>query len=198
MHQFNTCSSQRGQVESHLGLLSSIHQKHLDSLPYGTTGSRQIIRECTDWPNWARFSSIFQHQNIQGVDDILSTHQPTGLFCPERDSAGLWIISVPENEGCSIRIDLNYSCGTLSDLLATTLVNELGRMMQLLSQQIFDGSIPTLSATMPNPPLRLPPRISAEIAGIEPGSVSQAETSYKKSGIFNIEEIIEECWETAG
>ncbi|QKX55515.1 uncharacterized protein TRUGW13939_02608 [Talaromyces rugulosus] len=181
-----------------LGLLSSIHQQHLDSLPYETTGFRQIIRECTDWPNWARFSSIVQHQNIQGVDDILSAHQPTGLFCPEHDSADVWIISVPEDEGRSIRIDLNYSRDTISDLLATTLVNELCGMMQLLSQQISDCSIPTLSATMPNLPQKLPPNISAEMAGIEPSSVSQAETSYKKSAISNVEEVVEECWEIAG
>lgn len=187
-----------GKSNTVLGLLKSIHQQHLDSLPYETTGFRQIIRECTEWPKWARFSSIVQHQNIQGVDDILSAHQPTGLFCPEHDSADVWIISVPEDEGRSIRIDLNYSHDVISDVVATTLVNELCEVMQLLSQQISDGSIPTLSAAMPNLPISLSPTVSEERTGIESDSVARAKISYESSGILNIEEVIGECWETAG
>lgn len=187
-----------GKLNTILGLMKSIHQQHLDSLPYETTGFRQIIHECTDWPNWARFSSIVQHQNIQGVDDILSSHQPTGLVCPEHDSADVWIISVPEDEGRSIRVDLNYSREIISDVLATTLLDELCKVMQLLAQQISDGSIPTLSVAVPTLPLNSPLKISEEIAAVDSGVATQAEISYKKADVFNIEEVVEECWKATG
>lgn len=83
----------------------------------------------------------------------------------------MWIISVPEDEDRSIRIDLNCNNDVVLDLVAKTLVNF---------------------------PLGLSPTVSEERSGIEADCVVQAEISYERSNIFNIEKHIEECWEFAG
>lgn len=53
-------------------LLSYIQDQQIANMPYESLGFREIIRHCTEWPDWTNFSSILQHdQNISDEKPIL-------------------------------------------------------------------------------------------------------------------------------
>jgi hypothetical protein len=52
-------------------LLSYIQDQQIANMPYESLGFREIIRHCTEWPDWTNFSSILQH------DQNISDEKPT-------------------------------------------------------------------------------------------------------------------------
>ncbi|KAK4224364.1 putative peptide synthase [Podospora fimiseda] len=51
-------------------LLSQIQEQQVANMPHEVLGFREIIRHCTDWPDWTYFTSTVQHQNIDQSDHI--------------------------------------------------------------------------------------------------------------------------------
>jgi non-ribosomal peptide synthetase component F len=47
-----------------LELLRQVQDQQVVNMPFEALGFREIIKHCTDWPDWANFSSIVQHQNV--------------------------------------------------------------------------------------------------------------------------------------
>jgi amino acid adenylation domain-containing protein/non-ribosomal peptide synthase protein (TIGR01720 family) len=79
-----------------LALLRDIQTQHASSYPFeASLGSRSIVRDCTDWPAHARFSSIVQHQNIDESTDA----GDVGAWCPEADEADVAIKTTPQQGG---------------------------------------------------------------------------------------------------
>ena len=56
---------------SALELLRRVQSQQVASMPFENLGFREIIQNCTDWPEWAYFSSIVQHQNL--AEDVALT-----------------------------------------------------------------------------------------------------------------------------
>ncbi|KAL8654006.1 MAG: hypothetical protein Q9210_001767, partial [Variospora velana] len=54
-----------------LDLLRKVQSQQVAGMPYEALGFRDIIQSCTDWPEWAYFSTIVQHQNL--AQDFLSS-----------------------------------------------------------------------------------------------------------------------------
>ena len=79
-----------------LTLLREIQSQHASSYPFeASLGSRSIVRDCTNWPAHARFSSIVQHQNI----DESTNAGDVGAWCPEADEADVAIKTTPQQGG---------------------------------------------------------------------------------------------------
>ncbi len=53
-----------GSRATALDLLRMIQSQQVASMPHESLGFREIIQQCTDWPDWTYFSSVVQHQNI--------------------------------------------------------------------------------------------------------------------------------------
>jgi len=53
-----------GSKATVLDLLRMIQGQQVASMAHESLGFREIIQQCTDWPEWTYFSSIVQHQNI--------------------------------------------------------------------------------------------------------------------------------------
>lgn len=51
--------------------IRQVYDQQLACIPYETFGLDQIVERCTDWPLWTRFSSIVQHQNLDGVEELM-------------------------------------------------------------------------------------------------------------------------------
>lgn len=47
-----------------IDLLRYVQNQQLANMKHETLGFRDIIQNCTAWPNWTRFSSIVQHENV--------------------------------------------------------------------------------------------------------------------------------------
>jgi hypothetical protein len=52
---------------TNLELLRRTQNQHLAALPYECLGYQELIRDCTNWPRWQRFSSVVQHQNLNSA-----------------------------------------------------------------------------------------------------------------------------------
>lgn len=53
-----------GSKATALDLLRMIQSQQVASMPHESLGFREIIQQCTNWPDWTYFSSVVQHQNI--------------------------------------------------------------------------------------------------------------------------------------
>jgi len=58
-------------------LLNYIQDQQIANMPYESLGFREIIRHCTEWPDWTNFSSVLQHD--QGITDEKPTLQLGGV-----------------------------------------------------------------------------------------------------------------------
>lgn len=54
-------------------ILHQVYDQQLACIPYETFGLDQIVERCTDWPLWTRFSSIVQHQNLNGIEELMAS-----------------------------------------------------------------------------------------------------------------------------
>ncbi|POS78357.1 nonribosomal peptide synthetase 6 [Diaporthe helianthi] len=57
-----------GEFDTYAGLLGDLQAQHVESMGFEMVGANTIVRECTDWPRWARLSSlvVFQGLDIDG------------------------------------------------------------------------------------------------------------------------------------
>jgi amino acid adenylation domain-containing protein len=94
-------------------LVTQIQDQSTAGLPYHHLGFRSIIRDCTAWPCWTRFSSALAYQNhgalkpsirIGDANCALLGHGKLG------DSADISVIATPGSE--DLEIELNYSSHT--------------------------------------------------------------------------------------
>ncbi|KAF1915917.1 hypothetical protein BDU57DRAFT_573349 [Ampelomyces quisqualis] len=60
-----------------LDLLRFIQDQQIANMPYESLGFREIIRHCTEWPDWTNFSSVLQHD--QNISDEKPTLQLGGI-----------------------------------------------------------------------------------------------------------------------
>jgi hypothetical protein len=90
-------------------LVTQIQDQSTAGLPYHHLGFCSIIRDCTAWPCWTRFSSALAYQNhgtlklsirIGDANYALSGHSKLG------DLADILVIATPGSE--DLEIELNY------------------------------------------------------------------------------------------
>ena len=82
---------------TNLTLLQDLQDQYTNSLTHEHIGSRTIVRDCTDWPKYTRFSSIVQHQNIEEESSLAmnGTNYKIDFWCPQADEADLAIKTTP-------------------------------------------------------------------------------------------------------
>jgi aryl carrier-like protein len=110
-----------------LDLLQSIQTQQVAAMPYESLGFREIIKHCTDWPDWANFSTVCQHQNIQRETQIqLGRNDYTlGAVGSQEDFADLTVLSTPQ-ENDDIEISLTYtSTSGITDSFASEMFEAL-------------------------------------------------------------------------
>lgn len=86
-------------MDSIHNLLALVHQQQVAAMPHESLGFRRMIKHCTDWPEWKRFSSVLQHQQLgrdgsQGLEFNLADDVKCemGVLGPSYDSADLWYV----------------------------------------------------------------------------------------------------------
>ncbi|KAK2800137.1 NRPS [Emmonsiellopsis sp. PD_5] len=95
-------------------LIKQIHDSSIASFPFHHLGFRSILKDCTAWPRWIRFSSMFIYQNHQPIKPSLRigdadcTSSIGGGLAHHCDIA---ITATPKLK--ELEIDLHYSSQTL-------------------------------------------------------------------------------------
>jgi len=95
-----------------LDLLRYIQDEQIANMPYESLGFREIIRNCTDWPDWTNFSSVLQHnQNIHDGEATLrlgGVEYKIGAVGSQEDFADFSILSTSKG-GDQLEVSLTYA-----------------------------------------------------------------------------------------
>jgi len=126
-----------------LDLLHHIQDQQVANMPYESLGFREIIKHCTDWPDWTNFSTVCQHQNIQRDTQLqLGKNEYTlGAIGSQEDFADITVLSTPQGDE-KIEISLIFS-------------NDSG-ISQSFAEEMFDVLCSTSTDFSMNPNQRLP------------------------------------------
>ncbi|KAJ6023763.1 AMP-dependent synthetase/ligase [Penicillium herquei] len=145
-----------------LELLLALQKQQVDNLPHESLGFRQIIRDCTEWPAWAHFSSVVQHQNIEPDREVLlgednATPYEPGFIGADLDLTDVSVLSTPVADGY-VDLDLLTSSKVMSPFAAELLVDQLTSILRLWAVVPLDkmpasetGSSPALLPLSPSP-----------------------------------------------
>lgn len=128
----------RVPFESHwtvLDLCRVIQSQQIDNMPYETLGFREMIKHCTDWPDWTNFSTVIQHQSVK-IDEKIqlgNNAYKLGAIGSQLDTADMAILSTPKRDG-SLELRLSFSSnGAITPELAES-------VLQMLCQTLFSFS----------------------------------------------------------
>jgi amino acid adenylation domain-containing protein len=109
-------------------LLALVQEQQLAAMPHESLGFRRLIKNCTDWPTWTRFSSVVQHQNL-GRNGAQEFHMGKDLKCemgvlgPAYDSSDLWVQTTPQAD--SFKVEIGSCSAVVSPDIAEILLDRL-------------------------------------------------------------------------
>ncbi|KAG9764881.1 nonribosomal peptide synthase 11, partial [Aureobasidium melanogenum] len=133
-------------------LLHQLQRQQVEGLPHEHLGHQDIVRECTDWPIWTRYSTMVQHQShITGV--ALGSGQqwiPTEeVFVPPVLVHDICVITVPHDG--RLQVNMSYSSPRLSNQTASKILDCLCSTMRVLSLESHEEPCPgILSPCLPD------------------------------------------------
>ncbi|POR39231.1 Nonribosomal peptide synthetase, partial [Tolypocladium paradoxum] len=110
---------------SPLQTMQRIQQDCASSQPYEALGAQNIIRECTDWPRWTRFSTVVRHRSQVPVDGSTTLNIEDTTFTydivesPARDVPDLFAASTMIGPG-RVALALSFSRGRVPAAFAET------------------------------------------------------------------------------
>ncbi|KFY51025.1 hypothetical protein V495_00019 [Pseudogymnoascus sp. VKM F-4514 (FW-929)] len=96
-------------------LITQIQDHAMASLPHQHIGFRSIVKDCTNWPRWTRFSTTLVYQSHGFIGDSLKIGGSDGTLVSDGqagDSTDLMIIATPGSE--YLEIKFIFSPETLS------------------------------------------------------------------------------------
>ena len=116
-----------------LDLLHYVQDQQVDNMPFESLGFREIIKHCTEWPDWTNFSTVVQHQNIQRDTELRLGENvyKVGAVGTQEDFADFTVLSNPQDGG-KIEISLTFCTDAtitmafaekILDLLCTTVAS---------------------------------------------------------------------------
>ncbi|KAH8896009.1 acetyl-CoA synthetase-like protein [Thozetella sp. PMI_491] len=125
-----------------MDLMKFVQEQYLNSIPYENVGSREIIKRCTNWPEYVNYSSVVQHQNIDSEEDIVidgQVYQP-GWVGEDLDLVDISILSMPM--GDEVEINVIFTPTVVPESLARDLLASLCDYLVQMSTNPHD-IIPT-------------------------------------------------------
>ncbi|MCJ1282185.1 hypothetical protein MMC26_001508 [Xylographa opegraphella] len=121
-------------IKKIIDLLQQVQQQQLDNIPFETLGSREIIRQCTDWSPSSFYNTIVQHQNIDEYEpfQLGDTYYEQGSVAPELEMLDMiGIHSKPAGE--QMEVTLIWSPKVIPSGLADELLELLCSTIETFS-----------------------------------------------------------------
>lgn len=112
-----------------LDLLHHVQDQQVANMPYEALGFREIIKRCTEWPDWTNFTTAVQHQNIgRPGSEIQLGHNMyrLGVVGTEEDFGDFSIMSTPLEDTDMVEITLGFS---LNGAITTTFAEKVLNML---------------------------------------------------------------------
>ncbi|KAK3987251.1 non-ribosomal peptide synthetase [Cladorrhinum sp. PSN332] len=111
-------------------LLALVQEQQMAAMPHENLGFRRLIKNCTDWPHWARFSSVVQHQQQgrdggEGQEFTLADNLrcEMGVLGPAYDSSDLWVQTTPLAD--SFKVEIGSCSSIVQPAIAEMLLDKL-------------------------------------------------------------------------
>jgi aryl carrier-like protein len=92
-----------------LDLLRQVQDQQVANMPFEALGFREIIKHCTDWPDWTNFSTMVQHQNVSRQEKMHlgDNAYQVGAVGSNEDFTDLTIVSIPRDTDM-VELTLSY------------------------------------------------------------------------------------------
>ncbi|KAH8766013.1 hypothetical protein F5883DRAFT_604626 [Diaporthe sp. PMI_573] len=138
-----------GRFDTYAGLLGDLQAQHVESMRFEMLGANTIVTHCTDWPRWARLSSllVFQGLDIDGEGQKGEEENRAGAAVPPAEAAGAIkvteimdpgdradVILHVEPFGQKTRILMAFSKRRVPDTTAQAMMDAFERYLGLVSQ----------------------------------------------------------------
>ncbi|TVY36052.1 Nonribosomal peptide synthetase [Lachnellula subtilissima] len=145
-------------------LITQIQNQSTAGLPHHHLGFRSIIKDCTDWPSWSRFSSVLVYQNHGSLKPSLRIGDANCALSHSGeigDTADISVIATPGSK--DLEIDLHYSSHALPSKqiqwISRSLVTILERIPSFVGQNMneVEDSIQNSLGSYDIPPSRTAP-----------------------------------------
>ncbi|KAL9614736.1 MAG: hypothetical protein Q9167_000805 [Letrouitia subvulpina] len=145
-----------------LDLLRAIQNQQVAGMQYEALGFREIVQNCTDWPEWTYFSSIVQHQNLaeEVTLQLDRTKYKVGFLGMQDTLADLTVQSSPKDNDM-VEVSLGFVddgtipatfCESALELLCTLAQNFVRRPSATLSSAL--ESTNTVHLTQQHEPVK--------------------------------------------
>ena len=174
-----------------LDLLHDIQGQQVTNMPYETLGFREIVKNCTDWPDWTSFSSVIQHQNFEAAEDyrfgdidyhVSATGAPGEL-------ADVSIVTVPK-EGDNVEINLSYAKnGAVTPSLAERLLNMLCMTAESVSTK------PSMKLPSPTQISRMPRQMADEIESVSTDTLNTPHEKLTEYELLSLSDAVTHAWQ---
>ncbi|KAL2134934.1 hypothetical protein VTI74DRAFT_10341 [Chaetomium olivicolor] len=119
-------------------LLALVQEQQMAAMGHESLGFRRLIKNCTDWPHWTRFSSVVQHQQLgrdgaQGQEFKLAENLKCemGVLGPAYDSADLWVQTTPHTD--SFKVEIGSCSSVVQPAVAEMLLDKLCATLSMFS-----------------------------------------------------------------
>ena len=119
-------------------LLALVQEQQMAAMPHESLGFRRLIKNCTDWPDWTRFSSVVQHQQLgrdgaEGQEFKLADNLKCemGVLGPAYDSADLWVQTTPHTD--SFKVEIGSCSSVVQPAVAEMLLDKLCATLSIFS-----------------------------------------------------------------
>ena len=126
-----------------LDLLQSIQEQQVTNMPFESLGFREIIKQCTDWPDWTNFSTVVQHQSMAQHNEVYigdNTYK-VGAVASQEDFADFTIVSTPKDAD-NVEVCLIYAPNS--------------SITGAFAEQVFNGLCHTITNFSMNPNSQIP------------------------------------------
>jgi amino acid adenylation domain-containing protein len=119
-------------------VVQEVHEQHRASVPHQDLGFRQVIRDCTAWPQWTRFGSCVVYQNFgsmirESEGSKFHIGDVEVAWCGDAqpaDSGEIWVIAQPEPDNHAVVIEIRYIPGIISTEQAERLARNLATVLE--------------------------------------------------------------------
>lgn len=134
-------------------LLAAVKTQGLASMDHEHLGSREIVRECTNWPKWMYAGSVVYYHNLDDGEEKMerSMHEEgeeEGKMVPDVDNTDVHITAKPAGDG--FRIEFGFAVDVLShedaEALATQLTETIVSFNNNMDEQLV---LPTTQTQHP-------------------------------------------------
>ncbi|OQE06785.1 hypothetical protein PENVUL_c016G05101 [Penicillium vulpinum] len=124
-------------------LFRYLQDQQISNMPFESLGFREIIKQCTEWPDWTYFTTSVFHQNVdyEGTMELDNNKYRMGGVGVNDNLADLTMVSRPSGER-DLDVTLGYS--------------EKGPVMPYFATKVLDMACEIAQSLVANPTASLP------------------------------------------